>query len=248
MAVPQMIAYPALPRAYTRYNTTRRIDCYVMHSTGGSKKGDLYTLRGLDTKHLVSVHDYITRAGEWYSLVDDNDMAYHCGVSRWQGETDCNRFSLGQELEHSNTMSMTYTSAQLETSLHVCRWKVQRHNIPRSRFVRHAQIALPPGRRSDPVNFPWNEFVEQVYAVTAKPVITREPNRRYYLVNTDAATLRTSPERTADNRNVVLRMRKGDVFTARGITFGEPIGGDNGWAHRADESGFMHSSVLDEIT
>ncbi len=247
MAVPTMIHYPALPTVYTRTNGTRRLDMAVIHATAGRKAGDLYTLRGLDKKHIASTHDYITKAAEWYKLVDDNDIAWHAGVSSWQGEGNCNLFSWGLELENLNNGKDPYPEVQINLAVHVTRLKVIKYNIPRSRLVRHAQIALPAGRKSDPRGFPWETFVEQVYAVEQKPVITRDPTKRYYLVNTDAATLRTSPERTADNRNVVLRMRKGDVFIARGMTFGEPIGGDNGWAHDAAERGFMSMTLLDEI-
>lgn len=162
-----IIQYPALPSAYTAQKPGRRIDMIVLHATGGVKTGDLWTLSGRDRTHLVSCHYYITKLGEIYQLVQDKDIAWHAGVSFWQGESDCNRFSLGIELENLNTGRDPYPQAQLDAALWLVRTKVQQYRIPRSRLVRHADIAQPPGRKTDPRGFPWESFVAQVYAEVA---------------------------------------------------------------------------------
>ncbi|PLS78460.1 MAG: N-acetylmuramoyl-L-alanine amidase [Chloroflexi bacterium] len=158
-----IIQYPALPSAYSAQKPGRRVDMIVMHSTGGVKTGDLWTLSGRDRRHLVSIHYYITKLGEIYQLVQDKDVAWHAGVSFWQGENDVNRFSIGIELENLNNGRDTYPQAQIDAALWLVRNKVQEFKIPRSRLVRHAQVALPPGRKSDPRGFPWDSFAGQVY-------------------------------------------------------------------------------------
>lgn len=159
-----IIQYPALASAYTAQKPGRRVDMIVLHATGGSKIGDLYTLSGRDRRHLVSTHYYVTKLGEIYQLVQDKDIAWHSGVSFWQGESDCNRFSLGIETENLNDGRDPYPTAQQEAVLWLVRTKVQQYKIPRSRLVRHAQVALPPGRKSDPRGYPWETFISQVYA------------------------------------------------------------------------------------
>lgn len=159
-----IIQYPALPSAYTALKPGRRIDMIVMHSTGGVKTGDLWTLTGRDRRHLVSIHYYITKLGEIYQLVQDKDISWHAGISFWQGESDVNRFSIGIELENLNNGVDPYPQAQQDAVLWLVRNKVQQYKIPRSRLVRHAQVALPPGRKSDPRGFPWETFVGKVYA------------------------------------------------------------------------------------
>jgi hypothetical protein len=136
---------------------------FVMHATGGVKTGDLWTLSGRDRRHLVSVHYYVTKLGEIYQLVQDKDVAWHAGISFWQGENDVNRFSLGVEMENLNDGRDPYPQSQIDAVLWLVRNKVQQYKIPRSRLVRHAQVALPPGRKSDPRGFPWDSFVGQVY-------------------------------------------------------------------------------------
>ncbi len=158
-----IIQYPALPSAYTAQKPGRRIDMIVMHATGGVKTGDLWTLSGRDRRHLVSCHYYITKLGEIYQLVQDKDVAWHAGVSFWQGEHDCNRFSIGVELENLNNGKDPYPQPQLDAAIWLVRNKVQQYKVPRSRLVKHAQIAQPPGRKTDPRGFPWESFVAQVY-------------------------------------------------------------------------------------
>jgi N-acetylmuramoyl-L-alanine amidase len=159
-----IIQYPALPSAYTALKPGRRIDMIVMHATGGVKTGDLWTLSGRDRRHLVSCHYYITKLGEIYQLVQDKDIAWHAGVSFWQGESDVNRFSLGIELENLNNGKDVYPRAQLDATLWLVRNKIQQYKIPRSRLVRHADVAQPPGRKTDPRGFAWQSFVAQAYA------------------------------------------------------------------------------------
>lgn len=155
--------YPALPTAYTA-KPTRRIDMLIMHATGGKKTGDLYTLSGRDRRRLVSVHYYVTKAGEIFQLVQDANIAWHAGVSFWQGDEDLNRYSIGVELENFNDGRDPYPDAQIDAALWLVRSKVAQYAIPQSRLVRHAQIALPIGRKNDPLGFPWDTFVQQVYA------------------------------------------------------------------------------------
>ncbi|GAC1387243.1 MAG: hypothetical protein NVSMB42_08250 [Herpetosiphon sp.] len=156
-----ILQYPALPSAYATVSGKRRIDMIVLHSTAGSKAGDLFTLSGRDHSHLVSIHYYITKLGEIYQLVQDKDVAWHAGVSYWQGEGDCNKYSLGIELENLNDGSDPYPETQIDSLLWLCQIKVGQYNIPQSRFVRHLDIA--PGRKSDPRAFPWETFCANLY-------------------------------------------------------------------------------------
>ncbi|HSH77720.1 MAG TPA: N-acetylmuramoyl-L-alanine amidase [Herpetosiphonaceae bacterium] len=156
-----IIPYPSLPHAFESMPPGRRIDMIVMHSTAGYKQSDLYTLSGRDRRHLVSTHYYVTKVGEIYQLVQDKDVAWHAGVSYWQGETSCNRFSLGVELENRNDGVDKYPQNQLNAALWLVRMKVRQYRIPRSRLVRHADIA--PGRKSDPRAFPWESFKANVF-------------------------------------------------------------------------------------
>ena len=157
-----IIPYPTMAHAFEGQPPgVRRIDMVVLHSTAGTRQGDLYTLSGRDRRHLVSAHYYVTKLGEIFQLVQDKDIAWHAGVSYWQGEANCNRFSLGIELENLNDGKDKYPQSQLDAALWLMQTKVHQYRIPRSRFVRHLDVA--PRRKVDPRAFPWDSFKAEVY-------------------------------------------------------------------------------------
>lgn len=60
----------------------------------------------------VSAHFFIRRDGQLIQFVSCEQRAWHAGVSCWQGEEKCNDYSLGVELEGSDTVP--FTDAQYE--------------------------------------------------------------------------------------------------------------------------------------
>lgn len=156
--------FPAVETAYTATNG-RRIDMLVMHATAGRETGDLYTLSGRDKTHLVSTHYYITKAGACYQLVRDRDIAWHAGVTWWQGEEDANRYSIGVELENLQNGRDPYPQVQMQVTTTLVRAKVKQYDIPESRLVTHAQIAQPPGRKTDPDGFNMDMLRRAAYAL-----------------------------------------------------------------------------------
>ncbi len=144
-----------------------RVRMIVLHATAGRSPGDLGWLRiGGDEQRPVSVHYYISKAGQISQLVDDVDIAWHAGQSRWVVDghevTGCNAVSVGIELENLNSGRDPYPPAQYAAALWLCRELAARHHVPRGQLVRHLDIA--PGRKSDPAGFPWDRFVAEVYA------------------------------------------------------------------------------------
>lgn len=238
-----IIWYPAQPGSYTVPASPRRIDMIVMHSTGGVKSGDLWTLSGRDRRHLVSVHYYVTKLGEIYHLVHDKDIAWHAGVSAWEGESDCNRFSIGIELENLNTGSDPYPQAQIDAVLWLVTMKVQQYRIPQARLVRHAQIAIPPGRKLDPVNFPWDRFVADVYP---------PPWPRVYRVKYDQVWVREGPSTATPHAwNGTATLPKDKELAIAGIVTGEryrhpTLGESDQWAHWLP-AGFIWLPQLEEV-
>ena len=58
----------------------------------------------------VSAHCLIERDGNLIQFVSFNDRAWHAGESRWCGETACNNYSVGIELEGCDDQA--YADAQ----------------------------------------------------------------------------------------------------------------------------------------
>lgn len=100
-------------------------------------------IRGLE----VSAHCFIDRHGAIEQFVSFNDRAWHAGRSSFEGEIECNDYSIGIELEGTDTQA--YTSEQyqsLANLIHVL--MVEFPSISNSRVTGHSDIA--PGRKTDP--------------------------------------------------------------------------------------------------
>lgn len=108
-------------------------------------------------RHLtVSAHFFIDRTGHIIQFVSCDSRAWHAGVSSHQGREQCNDFSLGIELEGTDTLA--YTQAQYDAlcALTTC----LRDRYPLTAVRGHCDIA--PTRKTDPgVAFDWHRYAQQ---------------------------------------------------------------------------------------
>lgn len=97
----------------------------------------------------VSTHLFINRQGIITQYVSFLDRAWHAGRSSYNGEAECNDFSVGIELE--GTDFEAYTEKQYQ-SLNAA-VKALRRTYPQiqNRIAGHSDIA--PGRKTDPGPF-----------------------------------------------------------------------------------------------
>lgn len=104
----------------------------------------------------VSAHLLIERSGAVTQFVPFTARAWHAGVSRFQGRDNCNDFSIGIELEGTDTTP--YTDAQYERLAQVTvRLRRAYPGIVPAHVVGHSDIA--PGRKSDPgPAFDWPRY------------------------------------------------------------------------------------------
>src|SRR5690554_3084912 len=104
----------------------------------------------------VSAHFLIRRTGQVAQFVATHQRAWHAGVSRFEGRERCNDFSIGIELE--GTDSTPYEPAQYEALGMLAQTLRAHHPI---RAVRgHEHIA--PGRKTDPgPAFDWGRFARE---------------------------------------------------------------------------------------
>ncbi len=102
----------------------------------------------------VSAHLLIKRNGQVVQFVPFHRRAWHAGESAFAGRTRCNDFSIGIELEGTDTMP--YEEAQYQSLVAII--AVLRDTYPSitcERIVGHADIA--PGRKTDPGSaFDWD--------------------------------------------------------------------------------------------
>ena len=108
----------------------------------------------------VSAHCLIRRSGSIIQYVSFNDNAWHAGISCFNGRQQCNDFSIGIELEGTDTTPYTFEQYRELINLTHC---LQREfsAIIADNIVGHCHVA--PGRKTDPGQvFDWPYFREHL--------------------------------------------------------------------------------------
>ncbi|MDQ8020976.1 MAG: 1,6-anhydro-N-acetylmuramyl-L-alanine amidase AmpD [Moraxellaceae bacterium] len=107
-----------------------------------------------DIHHLrVSAHFLIRRDGELVQYVPTGLRAWHAGQSTWRGRERCNDFSIGIELEGSDTQP--FEAVQYEVLANLV--GLLGEHLPVEGIAGHSEIA--PGRKTDPgPHFDWDRF------------------------------------------------------------------------------------------
>ena len=144
-------------------SNNRKIEYIIIHYT------DMKTL-GLAIKRLqsgiakVSCHYIISKRGTVYQLVQEKDIAWHAGISKWGKDVNLNNKSIGIELD--NNGSENYPVKQIKSLIKLLRKIKKRHKISKNKVLGHSHIAS--GRKIDPgPKFPWkmlfNEKLSNLY-------------------------------------------------------------------------------------
>ena len=104
----------------------------------------------------VSSHLFVDRKGYLIQFVDLSKKAWHAGVSEFEGQKECNDFSIGIELEGTDTAP--YSDEQYLSLKYLTHCLIKNYSgITRERIVGHSDIA--PTRKTDPgQSFDWNRF------------------------------------------------------------------------------------------
>ncbi len=188
----------------------RDIDMLVLHSTVGSAAASLSWLRSAHSK--VSIHYLITKTGTIYQLVPDHLSAWHAGKSRWRNRsaTDIALGSIGIELENKNTGIDPYPLAQTTALLELSRSLVVKYAILSDMVVRHLDIAVPVGRKSDPAGFPWLHFMSSLYV----------PQPTAYRVRVDTQIGATVREHASARSERLMSIAAGTLI------HGKPVSGE----------------------
>ena len=109
----------------------------------------------VEVKEKNIPHFLINRKGNITQYVSCLNRAWHAGKSRWRNRHECNDFSIGIELEGTDTTRFTekqyFNLAKLT--------KVLKRKFAIREIVSHSEIALPIGRKSDPGDlFEWDKY------------------------------------------------------------------------------------------
>jgi len=104
----------------------------------------------------VSAHLLIKRDGSCVQYVPFDKRAWHAGNSSYEGRERCNDFSIGIELE--GTESIAYTEAQyVQLAAIIDTLHKTYPKLSKQRITGHSDIA--PGRKTDPgASFDWQKI------------------------------------------------------------------------------------------
>lgn len=117
----------------------------------------------------VSSHLFIDRLGELWQFVPFHKRAWHAGKSVFQGRENCNDFSIGIELEGTDTEP--YTDAQYKTLTEATVAILETYPlISLDKIVGHSDIA--PDRKTDPGSaFNWENYRKRLaYLLESKHI------------------------------------------------------------------------------
>ncbi len=154
---------------YSSGRNGKKIIAIVDHITAGLMPGTLSWMQNPMAK--VSAHYLVTRKGEIYQLVKDEDTAYHAGVinkPNWvlYDGTNPNRYTIGIEHEgHKNQGGDgTLTENQYQATLWLHRQLIDKYNlkITDSHIIGHCQIDSVNRPNCPGANFPWKRMFEDL--------------------------------------------------------------------------------------
>lgn len=153
----------------------RRVHFLVMHYTAVDFATSVKLLSGdggVSAHYLVPDPTEQTYINAWFkdmrifSLVDENERAWHAGTSNWAGRSNLNDTAIGIEIVNQATdenrvftfppFNTTQTEAVKQLAMNI----IQRYpGMLPVNIVGHSDIA--PGRKSDPgAVFPWKELYD----------------------------------------------------------------------------------------
>lgn len=149
----------------------RRVRFLVMHYTALNFAGSVAALSGdggVSAHYLVpdpADQSYIDAGfGDMriFNLVDENERAWHAGVSTWGNRTNLNDTAIGIEIVnpasddgHGNFTFPPYNAVQIDAVRELALNILQRYpDITATNIIGHSDISV--GRKSDPgPEFPW---------------------------------------------------------------------------------------------
>lgn len=160
---------------YNAGRSGKTVKILVIHDTEGSTNSARAHFRNPGSQ--VSAHYIIDKDGTIYQEVEERDTAYHAGVSAWGGYVNINNVSVGIELEYLSTDNGAYPDTQYRALVELSKAIVQRNHIPPSMVCKHAECAVPLGRKRDPRNFPWEQYKHDLFQnATPAPEPTPQPS------------------------------------------------------------------------
>ena len=134
------------------FKSSRKIKYIIVHYT--CMKNQKVAIARLQSKVAkVSSHYVISKNGTIYQMVDDINVAWHAGKSKWGKDINLNSKSIGIELV--NKGNEKYPDIQIKNLCLLIKYLKNKHKIDKKHVLGHSHIS--PNRKFDPGPlFPWS--------------------------------------------------------------------------------------------
>ena len=133
----------------------RLIKYIIIHFTG--MKNQRLAIKRLQSQVAkVSCHYLISKRGKVFQLVEDKNIAWHAGKSRWETDVNLNSKSIGIELV--NKGNEMYPELQIKALIKLISILKKKYKIKPKYVLGHEDVA--PNRKKDPgPKFPWDRLI-----------------------------------------------------------------------------------------
>ncbi len=146
------------PNYSKKPRSIKDIKFVIIHYTG--MQSEIESIRRLkNPKFKVSCHYLINRSGKIIQMVNDKNVAWHAGKSKWKNYINLNKNSLGIELVNKGHRYgyQNFSARQISSLIQLCVNLKKKYLIKKENFLGHSDIA--PLRKIDPgEKFPWKKL------------------------------------------------------------------------------------------
>ena len=156
---------------FEQKNEPRKVDFLVLHHVeANSVEHAIEQFK----EHQVSSHFLIDESGKIFELVDENDVAYHAGISFWRGVDGLNKNSIGIEFINSSPLTKKFEMVQMQAGVELCQYLILKYGIAAGNIVGHSDIAYDKetgllDRKQDPSHlFDWKFLAENGVGIFPK--------------------------------------------------------------------------------
>jgi len=106
-----------------------------------------------DPVEKVSCHWLISESGKLYKVVEEKNIAWHCGKSSWKSFVGMNEYSIGIELDNSGhgKQYKSFSKYQMKSLVKLLKKILSKYNINYKNVLAHSDIA--PERKIDTGEF-----------------------------------------------------------------------------------------------
>lgn len=175
---------------FEKKNEARKIDFLVLHHVEANSVE--HAIEQF-VEHQVSAHYLIDEAGKIFELVEENDVAFHAGVSFWQGCEGLNKNSIGIEFINSSPFTKKFEMVQMQAGVELCKYLISKYEISAGNVVGHSDIGYVKetgllDRKQDPSHlFDWKFLGEN--GVGIFPVLEAREEKLFELGDQDSEIL-----------------------------------------------------------